>query len=415
MTDVVAAPAGALWHGFVMTGIGHRIAAYRKRRGISQVALAGLVGRSESWLSQVERGVRDVDSLTVIRDLAAALKVSTDTLIGTALATPAAEAGHLVTEPVRRYLDGYTQLLTAPQTATATAEELLDAAEGLSRDYQAARYDQALEVSPDLLAAVDALTRTDDTAAAIHAYVSAYVITAKILHKVGENRLAALAADRAATMAGRPNTAGVDRGLAAREVVGALLYAGQADAAEALAVDMATSLQADPHADHPDLLSLRGSLLLLAAVIAARRTERYEALERLHHAELLAGQLGYDGNHCWTAFGPTNVAIHAVSIAAELGDAGEAVRLSHRVDPDHLPAGLTSRRAQLHLDLAWAYTQHRRDADATLQLLEAERVAPQLIRYHPVIRDAVRDLVARSRTGNAGVLHDLAVRAGVLT
>ncbi len=38
--------------------LGERIAAYRRRRrrGLSQAALAGLVGRSESWLSQVERG-----------------------------------------------------------------------------------------------------------------------------------------------------------------------------------------------------------------------------------------------------------------------------------------------------------------------------------------------------------------------
>ena len=399
-----------------MSGIGDRIAAYRKRRGMSQITLAGLVGRSESWLSQVERGVRDVDSLAVIRDLAAALKVSTDTLIGTALSAPAADAGHLATDPLRRYLDGYTQLLTAPQTPSMTAVDLLQAAEELNGHYQAARYDEALNTSPGLLAPVDALARTDDTAAATHAYVSAYVIVAKVLHKVGEHRLAALAADRAATMAGRPNTTNVDRGLAAREVVGALLYTGQADAAEALAVDMALSLQAGPQpVDDPDILSLRGSLLLLAAVIAARRTERYEALDRLHQAEGIADQLGYDGNHCWTAFGPTNVAIHAVSIAAELGDASEAVRLSQRVDPANLPAGLTSRRAQLHLDLAWAYTQHRRDAEATLQLLEAERVAPQLIQYHPIIRDAVRELVTRSRTGNTGILHDLAIRAGILT
>jgi uncharacterized protein (DUF2236 family) len=131
-------------------------------------------------------------------------------------------------------------------------------------------------------------------------------------------------------------------------------------------------------------------------------------------AEQLAEQLGYDGNHCWTAFGPTNVAIHAVSVAAELGDAGEAVRLAHRVNPADLPAGLVSRRAQLHLDLAWAYTQHRRDAEAIVQLLDAERIAPQLIRFHPVVRETVSDLVGRSRT-SSGVLHDLAIRAGVLT
>jgi ribosome-binding protein aMBF1 (putative translation factor) len=40
----------------VVTGsLGERIAAYRRRRGLSQATVAGLVGRSESWLSQVER------------------------------------------------------------------------------------------------------------------------------------------------------------------------------------------------------------------------------------------------------------------------------------------------------------------------------------------------------------------------
>lgn len=401
MPNVTATEVPRLWQGLVMTGIGTRIAAYRRRRGLSQTTLAGLVGRSESWLSQVERGLRDVDSLTVIRDLSHVLGVSSDVLIGSAFAPPPAEAGHRATDPVRRYLDRYTQLLAATT-------------EAVSRDYQGARDEQALDIGSELLAAVDALTRTDTTPAAIHAYVASYVIVAKTLHKVGENRLAALAADRAATMASRPDVAGADRGLAAREVVLALLYTGQADAAEALAVDMATSLEADPAAANPDLVSLRGSLLLLAAVIAARRTERYEALHRLHLAELLADQLGYDGNHGWTAFGPTNVAIHAVSIAAELGDAAEAVRLAQQVDPANLPDRLISRRAQLHVDLAWAYAQHRRDAEATLQILEAEQVAPQLIRYHPVIRDTIRELVTRTRTGNTGVLHDLAVRAGVL-
>lgn len=37
--------------------IGERIAIYRRRRGLTQLVLAGLIGRSESWLSQVERGI----------------------------------------------------------------------------------------------------------------------------------------------------------------------------------------------------------------------------------------------------------------------------------------------------------------------------------------------------------------------
>lgn len=36
--------------------LGERIAFYRRRRGLTQAVLAGLVGRSEDWLSKVERG-----------------------------------------------------------------------------------------------------------------------------------------------------------------------------------------------------------------------------------------------------------------------------------------------------------------------------------------------------------------------
>ena len=42
------------------SGRGQRIARARRRRGLSQATLAGLVGRSESWLSQVERGLRQI-------------------------------------------------------------------------------------------------------------------------------------------------------------------------------------------------------------------------------------------------------------------------------------------------------------------------------------------------------------------
>lgn len=61
---------------------GQRIARARRRRGLSQAALAGLAGRSESWLSQVERGKRLVDSHSVLTRLAAALHVPVDELTG---------------------------------------------------------------------------------------------------------------------------------------------------------------------------------------------------------------------------------------------------------------------------------------------------------------------------------------------
>jgi hypothetical protein len=154
-------------------------------------------------------------------------------------------------------------------------------------------------------------------------------------------------------------------------------------------------------------------LWLIAAIAAARRTDQDEAWRRLDAADRLAALLGQDANHAWTAFGPTNVGIHRVSVAAELGDAGEAVHASAYVDPGRLADGLKSRRAQIHLDLAWAHAQRKRDAEATLHLLEAERAAPEVIRYNSLVPELVREMLSRARRPSS-VLHELAVRAGAL-
>jgi len=63
-------------------GIGGRVSAFRRRRGMSQERLAHLVGRSESWLSQVERGIRPVENLAVLTRLAEVLDVEIDVLAG---------------------------------------------------------------------------------------------------------------------------------------------------------------------------------------------------------------------------------------------------------------------------------------------------------------------------------------------
>jgi transcriptional regulator with XRE-family HTH domain len=62
--------------------IGERIKLYRRRRGLSQPRLAQLIGRSESWLSQVERGVRSVDRFSTIIELARVLRVQVVDLTG---------------------------------------------------------------------------------------------------------------------------------------------------------------------------------------------------------------------------------------------------------------------------------------------------------------------------------------------
>ena len=68
----------------------------------------------------------------------------------------------------------------------------------------------------------------------------------------------------------------------------------------------------------------------------------------------------------------------------------------------------------MNLDLAWAQSQRRRDAEATLYLLEAERIAPQVIRHNVIAQEIVREMLARGSRRQTTALSLLAQRAGLL-
>ena len=58
------------------------IACYRWRRGLSQAVLADLAGRTEDWLSKIERGERDIRRLDVLADVAKDPRVTLGDLLG---------------------------------------------------------------------------------------------------------------------------------------------------------------------------------------------------------------------------------------------------------------------------------------------------------------------------------------------
>ncbi len=68
--------------------IGERVRTYRLRRGLTQARLAHMIGRSERWLIDVERGGVD-PRLSDAVALARVLNVAIDELAG--LSTPVAE------------------------------------------------------------------------------------------------------------------------------------------------------------------------------------------------------------------------------------------------------------------------------------------------------------------------------------
>jgi transcriptional regulator with XRE-family HTH domain len=392
--------------------IGERIRIYRQRRGLSQKELAGLVGRSESWLSQVERGIRSVDRLSVLIDVARVLKTDVETLAGHPMSlAPNGHPGLDGLDEVRDALSTYPGL-GPNEPATIDLGDVERLTSEVHRRYQAADYGAAARILPGLITTSDTAvvaSSGDQQRRALVTQSQVYVAAAKLVTKVGEGQLAWIAADRAMTAALRTESSTLTA-MAAYQVACAFLKLDRVDQAEQVAITTAENFLDDS----PMGLSVQGALFLIGSVIAGRRSDRREATERLRRAQYLADALAHDGNHGWTAFGPTNVAIHQVSAAAELGDAKQAIARAEHIDTSGMPEGLQSRRAQVHIDLAWAYSQHREDAAVVINLMEAERVAPQVLRYNIIAREILRELLKRERRSATPGLRALATRAGVL-
>jgi hypothetical protein len=298
---------------------------------------------------------------------------------------------------------------------TPTVHTLEDALRQSNIAYQAANYSH-LHGLPRLISRAEGLmdSETRDDAIRVASLVSgAYVLASKLASKLGDGPLAGIMADRARSF----SLMTADPALTALAAYQTACSLGKQS--EALpAAEQTAAAAADTIARHkahrsPDYLSVRGALLLHAAVTAARQHDARSAWRHLQEAEALANQLGPHHNLRWTGFGPANVALHRISVAVALHDHEDAIRAADQFDSSRLPSALTSRRAQMHLDLATAHgaTGHN-DPQAVLQLMEFERLAPEAIKINAAAPRLITTLMRRERSSQTPGLRALAHRAG---
>jgi transcriptional regulator with XRE-family HTH domain len=185
--------------------LGRKIAAERKRRGLSQQELARMIGRSVAWVSQVERGVRRIDRMSVLETLATALDLPLAELAADAPIMAAAEDSPSTTD-LRLVLSGVHSLgamLGGPNSAsaddlrarTATAWELAHA----SRCTELA--DLLTALIPDLETAARVLPGQ-----VFELVAAAYQACSAALDKLGDPEAAWVAADRAMMAAERADS-----------------------------------------------------------------------------------------------------------------------------------------------------------------------------------------------------------------
>jgi len=400
---------------------GARVKELRQRRGMSQKELAAEVGRSESWVSQVERDVQPVERLSVIQALANVLGVSTQVLRPEA-SSPAPETQQTAAkndlEGLRMALTGHPALQVLFEAGEAAQAIDVDAlSEGVDRAWalaHASQFSELTETLKELLPRLETAGRQapEDQQNRVHRLrARTYQAVAAAFARQGEADAAWVAADRALTAAEQSgNTLEVIAGhfRMAHAFLGLRRYEQAERVAQAAIGALRSRIECKDC--RPEELSLYGAMHLVLAVIAAREGARATARARIDEARKIADHLGEDRNDFNTEFGPTNVRIHAVSVAVDLGDAGEALELAEEVDPSGLSP---ERQARFLLDVARAHTQRQHIGEAVATLTRAEELAPEMVHGHPQARKTIRDLIQLAGRRAPAELTMLARRADV--
>ncbi|MEB3367264.1 helix-turn-helix domain-containing protein [Saccharopolyspora mangrovi] len=355
--------------------IRERIAFYRRRRELSQSVLAGLVGRSEDWLSKVERGERQVNRVDVLVELARQLRVTLNDLLGEPVLFEDGDSNDDVPAVRDALMSPHRLSLSLFPGKSLTESVSVDLAakrtEAAWNQYQSGRIGHVISVLPRLLGQarlLEAQARNTSPEGRRSCAVSARIhhLAATTLSKLGEAELAWIAAERA-MHAAEDSEDPLSRASAARAATHALLALGKFD--EALHIGQA----------------------------AARRQDGAVTEELLQQAETAAAGLGQDANHWQTGFGPTNVELHRLAAWLELGDPTRVVDSGRRVILRNLPV---ERQATHAIDMARSFSMLARDDEALGVLLKAEADAPELVRHSSTVREVVRTLYRRSRVSN---------------
>ncbi|MFC5749531.1 helix-turn-helix domain-containing protein [Actinomadura rugatobispora] len=370
--------------------VGHRIAAMRGVRRLTQRRLAEDAHISLSTLRKVEQGSRPVSD-RVLESIAAALGVEPDALTGRRTHTDSRV--HAAVPNIRTAIDAYDVPDDGPvrpldqlrqATATATQRRLTSQYTRLAEELPLLLVELSRAVlggAPERRAVAALLAAAYRSADAVAYKYGYYDLSARLIELM--RRSADIAEDSALIA-----TAAYVR----TEV---FFAAGRNLTPGLRALEMA--LDDLPEPTSPDLAAAAGSLHMRAAVVAARLTEDPAVVgQHLKEARRLAKGVP-EGVYNGTAFGPASLHVHEVSVAVELGDAARAVELAigqkaerEKIRLDGLPP---ERRSHYAIDLARAQLWLGMRDEAFGSLQTARQIAPQHVREHPFVRDALVTLL----------------------
>lgn len=389
---------------------------------MTQQQFADRLGKSKSWVDKVERGVRRLERVSNLREVAETLRIDVEVLLAARPVRPT---------PVAAGVDGVRTALARYHLPGADrpplVEELRARLEHAEQSYRHARYPALLALLPGLLDAVREAqaVRPGATDALL---VSVYALIALVLVKVDQGELAWLAADRGMTVSLATHdsqVAGIASQLAGIATVSlsqALRSRGRRRSALDAALIAADRIGA-PGGGPSASAALRGTLLIQAALAAAGGGDERLARQSLDQAATIARDVGPDGGGAGAGSGGAvfgggvfgggvfgvggfgRAAVEAARVVADtaLGDLDTATARHERLvagdewrwlPPEH--------RAAYLLDVARGYAQAGEVHRAGRAVLDAERTARGEVHDRPAVRKLIA-VVWRSADAPAGL------------
>ena len=394
--------------------IGERIRFYRQAKGKTQAVVAGLAGVTEDYLSQIERGLK-TPTIALLHRFAKILGVRISDLLGESAAvqddasTPAGKA-------VQHALMAYGRDDGSAPVDIAALRGRVDSAWTVWQE-RPLRFSEESAILPALIADVQAAQRAlassghEQRRQGQQIAADLYFLLRTFTKRIGRPDLSLLVADRAVLTAQASEDA--VRVAAAKWNLGHILLAqGDADGAEDVAIHAVEDLERQDLDGDLDAVAMTGALWLVSAVAAVRNGDPWTARDRIREKAWPAARRTGEGNVMWTVFGPVNVALHAMSLEMEMGEAAEALRLADDIDASLLPS--RERRTTFALEVARCYEQRRDDPGVLLHLMSAEASGPEDMRYNNLARELVQGLLKRARPTYAPQVRALAERIGLL-
>jgi transcriptional regulator with XRE-family HTH domain len=393
--------------------IGRKVQHYRRQHGNRSVAVvAGLAGITDRYLHLIEAG-RKTPSAEVLARLATVLGVPVAALLAE---DPIEEpATPQTAEPaVARALLGHTPAPAADPTSPAQLRERVEQAWCI---WQASkeRFTEAARILPDLIVDVEHAVRDHRRGndprgrrEVLRVAADLYGLLRSYCRRAGRLDLALMVADRAIRAAEEADDP--LRMAAAAWNLGHVLLSHNDPSAIEEAKEIALAAIEDLRSSPTTAQShaLEGALELVAVVSDARRRHWWEARRRLADRAMPLATRAGETNCQWTVFGPTNVAMHAMSIEMLAGEAAEGLRLADQVDTSQLPS--RERQFTFGLEVARCHDLRREDAAVLVHLLGLEELAPEDLARSPMARDIVLGLQQRVRPTFRRQVSELAER-----